>query len=187
MALQAPVFTAALALIVVNNKVVGHMRNIRYNENTRRVQVRGLGTILPQEAPVTEWSGSLSCSFFELNYKIAGLSDAIRRDVGVGNTGSLITPGGGGFPSSFEDNLVLDTEGITVHIYKKVKDAALSPTPGGPVPLHRANSKTYAVLHRCLIESDNVTIDEGNVVGRDQTFTCLDPVVYTANDSTIAD
>lgn len=169
MALE-PVLTGSIAIIKVNGQPVGLMRNVRISESTRRVPVRGLGSILPKEAPVVEWSGTVSCSFFEMSYEASGVNGAIRRDVGVGNAGSLIASNNA--QTNFEDNLVLDTVGVQLDIYKKVKDI-IDPTTGLIVP----GLKPYAIIGHCLIESDNVTIDEGNVSGRDQTFMYLDPIV----------
>ena len=59
-----PVLTGAIAIIKVNGQPVGLMRSVRINESMRRVQVRGLGSVLPKEAPVVEWAGTISCSFF---------------------------------------------------------------------------------------------------------------------------
>ena len=165
-----PVLTGALAIIKVNGNAVGLMRNVRISESTRRVVVRGLGSIVPKEAPVVEWSGTVSCSFYEINYATSGIKDAIRRDVGVGNTTSQIASGND--QTNFEDNLVLDQFGVQLDVYKKLKDI-VDPATGLIIP----QVKPYAIVGRCMIESDNVTIDEGNVSGRDQSFMYLDPVV----------
>lgn len=164
-----PVLTGAIAIIKVNGNPIGLMRSIRINESTRRVPVRGLGSIIPKEAPVVEWAGSVSCSFFEINYEKSGVPDAIRRDVGVGNAVSQIATGNN--QANFEDDLVLRVDGVQLDIYKKLKDVINS--DGLIVP----KVKPYAVVGRCLIESDNINIDEGNVSGRDQSFMYLDPVV----------
>ena len=169
------VFTGALAIIKVKGVVVGLMRNLRISESTRRVTVRGLGTILPQEAPVVEWAGTVSCSFFEIDYRNSGIANAIRRDVGEGNAASTAGTSSGAGKANFEDNLVLDAVGVTLDVYKKVEDAG-SPDPNTGLLI--PNKKPYATIGRCMIESDNVTIDEGNVAGRDQSFQYLDPIVY---------
>lgn len=164
------VLTGAIAIIKVKGQFVGLMRNVRISESTRRVPVRGLGSIIPKEAPVVEWSGTVSCSFFEINYATSGVKDAIRRDVGVGNAISTIATGNN--QTNFEDNLVLDAVGVQLDVYKKIKDI-LDPNSGLIVP----KLEPYCIVGHCLIESDNVNIDEGNVSGRDQTFVYLDPVV----------
>lgn len=167
------VLTGALAIIKVNGVAVGLMRNVRVNESMRRVPVRGLGSILPKEAPVTEWAGTLSCSFWEIDYTKSGIPNAIRRDVGLGNQASQIA--GGINSANFEDNLVLDAEGVQVDLFKKVTDV-IDPNTGLITP----KAIPYAIIGRVLIESDNITIDEGNVSGRDQSFQFLDPVVRNA-------
>jgi hypothetical protein len=164
-----PVLTGAIAIIKSNGKPVGLMRNFRINESTRRIPVRGLGSILAKEAPVVEYNGSISCSFFEVSYEESGIPNAIRRDVGVGNAVSQIATGNN--QANFEDNLVLDVDGVQIDLYKKVTDVI------GTDGLITPKVKPLAIITRCLIEGDNVTIDEGGVAGRDQTFMFLDPIV----------
>lgn len=164
-----PVLTGAIAIIKVNGQPVGLMRNIRISENTRRVAVRGLGSLIAKEAPVIEYSGSISCSFFEINYERSGIPNAIRRDVGVGNALSQIATGNN--QTNFEDELALNVDGVQIDVYKKAKDVL------GPTGLIVPKVNPYAIIGRCLIEGDNVNIDEGNVSGRDQTFMFLDPIV----------
>src|ERR1035437_10721126 len=112
-------FTGAIAVIKVNGVAVGLMKDIRINENSTRVLVRGLGSIIPRESLVTAWSGTCSCSFYEIDYASSGIQGAIRRDV-AGNAGSQIAAGNN--QTNFEDNLVLDQFGVTLDVYKKVKD-----------------------------------------------------------------
>ena len=164
------VLTGAIAIIKVNGSAVGLMRSVKISESTRRSAVRGLGSILPKEAPVTEWAGTVSCSFFEINYDKSGIANAIRRKVGAGNAASTIASGIN--TANFEDNLVLDAVGVTLEVYKKVTDA-VDPVSGLITP----KVEPYATVSRCMIESDNVSIDEGNVSGRDQSFMYLDPIV----------
>lgn len=166
-----PVFSGALAVIKVNGQPVGLMRNLRISESMRRIPVRGLGAIIPSEAAVVEWAGSVSCSFFEIDYLTSGIPGAILRAVGLGNQVSKIATGNN-IPN-FEDNLVLDTTGVELDVYKKVTDV-IDKTTG----LINPKIIPYAIVGRCFIESDNVTLDEGNISGRDQSFTYLDPIVF---------
>lgn len=165
--------TGAIAIIKVNGQPVGLMRSVRVNENMRRVPVRGLGSIVTKEAPVVEWSGSVTCSFFEISYEKSGIKDAVRRDVGAGNALSQIATGSN--TSNFEDQLVLNMDGVQLDIYKKITDT-VDPGTGLIIP----GIKPYATIGHCLLESDNVSIDDGNVSGRDQTFMYLDPIVRNA-------
>ena len=162
--------TAAVAIIKVKGQPVGLMRNISVNENFTRVVVKGLGTIMPVEAPVTSWAGTLSCSFFEIDFKQSGVNGALRRDVGVGNGRSQVATGNN--QANFEDQLVLDGTGVQLDLYKKVKDI-IDPT----TKLITPKVEPYAIVGRCLIESDSITIDEGNVSGRNQSFMYMDCIV----------
>lgn len=162
--------TAAVAIIKVKGQPVGLMRNISINENITRVVVKGLGTIMPVEAPVTSWAGTLSCSFFEIDFKQSGIKDALRRDVGDANGRSQMATGNN--QTNFEDQLVLDSEGVQLDLYKKIKDV-IDPT----TKLITPKVEPYAIISRCLIEGDGITVDEGNVSGRNQSFVYLDPIV----------
>lgn len=174
---MSKVLTGAIAIIKVSTptgqKVVGLMRDVRINESFRRQEVRGLGTILPQEAPVTEWRGTVSCSFFEIDWKKSGLEKAIRRDVGLANAASQLA--NGNTATNFEDNLVLDDLGVTLNVYKKITDAVDAST-GLIIP----QATPYCIVTRCLIESESVNISEGSISGRDQSFVYLDPIVFDA-------
>lgn len=161
------VLTGAIALIRVNGVVVGRMKTVRYQENFRRQPVRGIGTILPSEQAVTEWDGQLSCEFMEVKFENTGIPGAIRRK--INNVASQVLLGN----ESFEDQLVLDADGVQVDIFKKVTDV-IDPGTG----LIKPKLEPYAIIKRCLIESDSFDISEGSVSGHSQSFKCLDPVTY---------
>lgn len=163
---QNPVLTGAIALIKVDGQVIGKMRGIRCNETVRRLPVRGIGTILPSEQAPTEWDGSLSCDFMEVEFKTTGITNAIRRI--FPNIASQVLNGG----TSFEDQLLLDSDGVQVDIFKKVADVIAA---DGTI---KPKLKPYAIVRRCLIESDSFDISEGAIVGHSQTFKYLDPITY---------
>lgn len=164
------VITGALAIIKSNGVAIGKMRDIRVNENFRRVRVpKGLGSIFADEFALVEWAGSVSCSFFEISYGKSGLTDALKRAIfGASEIFSQI--GGGTNTPNFEDQAVLDDVGLSLDIYKKIQGTVVGGiiTPDAPV---------YATLSGMFIEADNVNISEANIAGRDQTFQYLRPVV----------
>jgi len=161
---EEKVITGALALIRVRGAVVGLMKSVRCQENFRRVRVTGLGTILPQEYAVTEWEGTLSCEFMEIDFTRSGIPDAIRRNFTNIASQALING------SSFEDQLILDADGVQVDIFKKTKDAVDS---NGII---KAKLKPFAIVRRCLIESDSFDISEGSIGGHSQSFKYLEPI-----------
>lgn len=149
----------ALAIVRKNGTAVGRMRNVRWTENLRRSDVRGIGTIIVQEAPVVEHAGSLTCDFYEVDFSKTGLPDAIRRDVQTNQ--------------EFEDNVLLNYDGIQIDIFKKVEDV-VDPDTG----LKKAKAQPYAIIKRLLIESEGADISEGAISGHNQSFKYLDPVIY---------
>ena len=153
------VLTGALAVIRVNGTAVGRMRNIRVSENVTRGDVRGIGTLLTVEAPPTGWAGSITCDFYEINFKDTGIERAIRRDVQTNQ--------------DFENQLLLNPDGVQIDIFKKIEDV-VDPNTG----LKRATVQPYAIIKRCLITDEGFDITEGAVSGHNQSFKFLDPITY---------
>ena len=164
------ILTGALAIIKSNGVEIGKMRDVRVNENFRRVRVpKGLGSIFADEFALVEWAGSVSCSFFEISYGKSGLTDALKRAI-FGTAGILSQIAGGNNALNFEDQAVLDDIGLSLDIYKKIEGS----TAAGIIT---PDAKVYATLSGMFIESDNVNISEANIAGRDQVFQYLRPVV----------
>lgn len=160
------VLTGAIALIKVQGEVIGKMRSVRCQENIRRIPVRGIGTILPSEQAVVEWEGTLSCEFMEIEFQNSGIKNAIRRT--FSNVASQVLNGN----SSFEDQLILDVDGVQVDIFKKVTDVI---DANGTI---KPKLKPYAIVKNCLIESDSFDISEGSIAGHSQSFKYLVPLTY---------
>lgn len=153
------VLTGALAIVKKNGTAIGFMRDISATENIARADVMGLGTILKSESPVTAWTGTLTCSFYEVDFNVTGIPDAIKRNLQTSQ--------------DFEDQLLLDEEGVQVDVFKKVEDF-IDPV----TKLRRAKAQPFATIKRVLIESDGFQISEGQLSGHNQSFRYLDPVIY---------
>lgn len=153
------VLTGALAIVKIRGTEVGKMRSISASENVQRSDVRGIGTIITKETPPVAWNGTLNCGFYEINFDKQGLAGAIRRDVQT--------------TQEFEDNLLLDDEGIQVDVYKKVEDF-IDPATGQ----RRAKTEPYAIIKRVFIDSESFDINEGTVSGHNQSFRFLSPIIY---------
>lgn len=160
------VLTGAIALISVGGQTIGKMKSVRVQESIRRMPVRGIGTILPSEQAVTEWEGTLSCEFMEVDFKKTGITDAIRRV--FPNIASQVL----NQETSFEDQLVLDAEGVQVDIFKKVSDVV------DATGIIKPKLEPYATVYNCLIESDSFDISEGSIAGHSQSFKYLTPITY---------
>lgn len=159
-------FTGAIALIKVDGIVIGKIRGIRGQETMRRVPVRGIGTILPSEQCVVEWDGSVNCDFIEVSFKNTGITNAIRRI--FPNIASQVLTG----TPSFEDQLVLDTDGVQLDIFKKVTDVI---DANGII---KPKLKPYATIGNALIDAEGFDISDGAIVGHSQSFKYLNPITY---------
>jgi hypothetical protein len=155
---QDKVLHGAIAIVRVNGTPVGRMKDVRIQEAFQRSDVGGLGTIFTEEAPVTKFRGTLSCSFYEIDFKKSGINGAVRRDVQT--------------KQEFQDQLTLAYDGVQVDIFKQIEDV-IDPN----TKLIKSKLTPYAIVKRCLIENDSVVITEGAAAGRDQSFQYLDPVI----------
>lgn len=166
------VLTGAIAIIKVQGVAVGKMKDISINESIGRIDVtKGLGSIFSDEFAVIKWSGTVSCSFWEIDYKSSGVKNAIRRIFGANILSQIAS---GNSQENFEDQLVLDDLGVDVDVYKKLADI-IDPN----TKLIKPQAVPYATVRGMFIESDNVSISEGNVAGRNQSFRYLYPVTAT--------
>lgn len=152
------VMTGALALIQKNGVTIGRMKNIRWSETFQDQEVKGLGTIYVQEAPITGHAGTWSCEFYEIDFKLTGIPGAIRRDVANKN--------------AFEDNLLL-RDPFSINIFKKIEDAIDTNTG-----LKTATPRIYATINGLFINSDGADITEGSISGHSQSGRFLEPVIY---------
>jgi hypothetical protein len=162
------VLTGALGIIKVGNVVVGKAKNVRCTESFRRVDVMGIGTLFLSEAPIVGFNGTCSFSQMSISFKKDGLPGAIKRI--FFNIYSQAFAG----VESFEDQLILDSDGIDMDIYKKVADY-IDPTTGAIKP----KPQIYVTVRNLLIESDGFDLSEGAVVTRDQQFRYLTPITYS--------
>lgn len=152
-------FTGAMALITIGTDPtpIGKMKDIRCTENMTRARVGGLGTILPLEVPIMQWAGTFTTSYYLIDWDKAKMSGSIRRDVSTNQ--------------QFEDYLVLQEQGITVNVFKKISDGLDS--RGLPIP----DRKPFAIIRRAYTDSEAFSLAEGQVGGHDQSFQYLDPIL----------
>ena len=166
------ILTGSIAILKVNNVVIGKCRDIRINETYRRVPVsQGIGHIYDDELAVVKFQGSVTVDFFEISFNASGFTDALKRSLFSGSNMASNIATGNAAPN-FEDQLVLDDVGIAMDIYKKISDIQYSGT-GLIIP----NKGLYCSISHLFIEGDSINISDGGISGRNQTFGYLSPVV----------
>jgi hypothetical protein len=153
------VYTAPLAIVKVGGVAIGKMKTIQVNENIQRGTVQGLGELTPQEKPALVWAGTLSCGFYTITWQKSSIPNAITRNV---NT-----------LKEFVDSLLLQEQGVTVELYKKIR-ANGAPTIG----LIPSSLVLFCTISGLFLEGDNFDISEGSISGKNQSFSYLDPVIF---------
>lgn len=154
--------TAPLAVIKVNGIAIGKMKNIRINESLRRGRVTGIGRLTPSELPALDWNGNLSCGFYliKLDAQDEMTKKAILRKV-----------------SNLEEwvnTVLLQDEGITIDIMKKVKDT-IDPDTGVITPKY----EVLASVRGALATKEGFDISEGQISGKNVDFDYTDPILFS--------
>jgi len=156
--------TAPLAIIKVNNQVVGKCSSLNATETFRRGDVRGLGRMTSEEKPVVGWDGSLSVGFYTIDMKKLG--NVASKHFGVNReSGSL---------KKFINTVLLNDIGVDIYVYKK--DAEVVDSATGLVTSYEDGD--FAVFEKCLMDNMSISITEGNVSGQNASFTYLNPVTF---------
>ncbi len=154
--------TGPLALVKVNGITIGKIRDFRGTETYARAEVRGLGNLNAQEAPIISHSGTFSADSFLVNLNSSGIRRLLNRNV-----------------VSLEQfiNSVLFTEvGVDIYVYKKVADAVDDTTR----LVTAVGEAAIAVLRRCFLDSVSFNISEGQLATHSQTGRFLDPIIFNS-------
>lgn len=156
------VFTAPLAIIQVNSVTVGKMKNIRITENIRRARVGGLGRLNPEDLAAVEWSGSLTCSSYTINF------NRLLNKVAKGAFRNASTV------DEWANALLLQEEGLEIAILRKVKDGEIDPDTG----LVATKYETFAKITGAFLSREGFDVQEGQISGRDTEFEYTTPILY---------
>ena len=161
MAENTKTLSAPLALIEMNGKFVGKIRNIRVQEQVARGDVRGIGQVISLEKPILSINCTFSASYAMVSFSKLGTinNPFVKRDVQT--------------KQEFLDTLLLIDNGVNIHIYRKVPESV-----EGGVVTSTAKDR-IAILYNVFMDSQSFSIDEGNVAMSDLSGTYLDPVIFT--------
>lgn len=156
------VMTAPLAIIQINSVTVGKMKNVRITENIRRGRVTGVGRLNPEELPALEWTGSLTCSSYTINFNL--LANKLKKGV-YRNAGTV---------EEWANAILLQEDGLEIVILRKVKDGAIDTETG----LVKTKYETFAKTVGAFVTREGFDIQEGQISGRDTEFEYLEPILY---------
>lgn len=156
------VMTAPLAIIQINSVTVGKMKNVRITEQIRRGRVSGLGRLNPSELPALEWSGSLSCSSYSINFNL--LANKSKKGT-FRNAGTV---------EAWANAILLQEDGLEISILRKVKDGEIDPDTG----LVNSKYENFASVKGAFANREGFDVQEGQISGRDTEFEYLDPILF---------
>ncbi len=156
------VMTAPLAIIQINSVTVGKMKNVRITENIRRGRVTGVGRLNPDELPALEWTGSLSCSSYSINFNL--LANKMKKGT-FRNAGTV---------EEWANAILLQEDGLEIAILRKVKDGAIDNETG----LVKSKFETFAKIAGAFVNREGFDIQEGQISGRDTEFEYTEPILY---------
>lgn len=156
------VFTAPLAVIQINSVTVGKMKNVRITENIRRGRVSGLGRLNPEELPALEWTGSLTCSSYSINFNL------------LANKMKLGTFRNAGTIEEWANAILMQEDGLEIAILRKVKDGEIDLETG----LVSTKYETFAKVSGAFATREGFDVQEGKISGRDTEFEYTNPILY---------
>nr|DAO26861.1 MAG TPA: hypothetical protein [Bacteriophage sp.] len=156
------VFTAPLAVIQINSVTVGKMKNVRITENIRRGRVSGLGRLNPEELPALEWTGSLTCSSYSINFNL------------LANKMKLGTFRNAGTIEEWANAILMQEDGLEIAILRKVKDGEIDLETG----LVSTKYETFAKVSGAFATREGFDVQEGQISGRDTEFEYTNPILY---------
>ena len=156
------VMTAPLAIIKINSVTVGKMKNVRITETIRRGRVTGVGRLNPEELPALEWSGSLSCSSYTINFNL------------LANVSKLGTFRNAATVEEWANAILLQEAGLEISILRKVKDGESDAETG----LIKTKYETFAKVNAAFTTREGFDVQEGQISGRDTDFEYLEPILY---------
>lgn len=159
--------TAPLGIIKVmdkkgNYQIVGKLRNVKISETFRRLEIKELGNLYPEELPIVDWSGSFTASRYFIDLK--------GREMNAPNRNTAD-------PDVFANTLLLAEKGFTIAMYKKSDDPTLGYKEDENGFVQEAGLEHMITIHSAFIEGDNIDLSVGQAAGNDQQFRYLRPVL----------
>lgn len=152
-------FTAPKAYIKIGNAVAGYLRNLSWTENISRGTVRGIGTMVSQEAPAL----SIDCQFqvdqFFIDLNRPELKSMINRFASV---------------EAFVNSLSLGETAFSIVVYAKTiseQDSVSKLVTGVDL-----TGKTIVNLAPCFVNSQSFQLSEGQISGFNTSGIYLNPV-----------
>jgi hypothetical protein len=163
-----PVYTAPLAIVRVNGLgPIGKIKDIRVNEQLQRGEVRGLGSLTPDELPALSWAGTISCDVYMIDFKSTGLEGKIP-DAFLRNANTL---------QEWINSVILQQDGAVIDLYTKIP-ANPNQAPMSGLILANQNDGLIAQVRGVFLDGEGFSISEGQIATRNQSFKYKYPIIF---------
>lgn len=158
---QTKTLTAPLAIIEINRKAVGKIRNLRIQEQVQRGSVRGLGELLDVEKPIVGMQCTFNCSYALVELKKMGTVDHPFLIRGVESA------------QQFVDTLLLQDSGVNIHVYRKVPL-----TVNDNKVVTETDRDKVGIIYNAYMNSNSIDISDGQIAMSDLSGEYLTPILF---------
>lgn len=159
------VFTAPLAIIMVNNQKVGRIRNLQFTEQVQRGEVQGLGEVNLQEAPIV----AARCQFQAGSWMID-----LKK---FGNVRDPFWPVDATDAETLLRTIVLGETPVSLHVYRRVGTT----TQGNEqqVLVTGEELQRVGIAQDCYVNSRSWEVQDSQVAGKNISGIYLTPIFLT--------
>jgi len=162
MAEQLLTMTSTRALIKVNGKTIGFIRNLRVSETIQRGSVMGLGTMFESERPPLKFSGTWQCDQYMISLKDSGIPGLDVRTVTT--------------PEIWQNTQTLLQRAVDIVVNKK--NAKVLDESGNVV--ESISEDAFATIKDVYLDSMSFDISEGAVSNYNQSGVYTQPCLTSA-------
>lgn len=160
---MAEVFTAPLAIVMINNQKVGKIRNLNFTENIQRGEVQGLGEVNLKEAPITSVRCQFQAGSFMIDLKKFGTIEDPFWPVNATDAETLLR------------TIVLGETPVAIHVYKRTAGSTQGNSQQVLVTSEGALQR-IGIAQDCYVNSRSFEISDGAVAGKNISGIYLTPI-----------
>lgn len=157
------VFTAPKAHIEIDDIKVGYIRDISFNEDIGRADVKGLGSMNTQEVPAVSFTGRFTIGEFFIDFEQPAMKKIINRYGGA---------------EAFLNTLSLGEFSFKIAIYEKMAASGGIDEVNKLVTSVNPYGKTIAVLGDCYLDSQAFSLSNDGVASFNSSGRYLTPVTF---------
>lgn len=157
MAAEQRTMTSPKAIIKVDGKPIGYIRNLRTTETIQRGSVQGLGRLTKRELPALAITCTWNCDFYLIDLNTSGIPKLDNRNVQT--------------VDQYKNTKILLERPVDIYVYKKD-----NPTVENGVVTAYSES-VFAIVRNVYLNSSGWDITENQISARNQSGEYTDPII----------